>query len=122
VAGFYHDVMDFLGVSTRQNTLVYSSKDKQGNRQFSDQVPPAVNVQPYKVLSIDPNTNIVPAIEPTTVTTDQETRQDPENDGITALTPYTQPHKIKELISNAKNIEQTLKNRKAKLDKQLEEQ
>ena len=108
-----------LGFSANSKITVYSTRDKTGLVEFSDSVP--MEDANAKSIIIDTNTNLVPAvpINNKVPVKEEKLAKDSITD-ISPLTPYTEPGKIKQLVNDAKNIEEVLNNRKTDLDQQLE--
>jgi len=114
----YNSVKTFMGSNGDKKTTVYSSRDETGVIEFSDSR--TSDGSNTKTITIDNNTNLVPAVPLNKkVPVNNENSAKDSIADISPMTPYTDPGKIKQLLNDAKNIEETLNNRKSNLDQQL---
>ena len=114
---YYDTAISKLGLKGTSKTVIYSSVDDKGHRQYSDMSPSDNN--DTRVLTIDPNANVVPAV-PTKPTDISGTKPTNSATTVSPLTPYTNPKQIVQLVEDAKNIEQNLQDRKSAMDKQID--
>jgi len=112
------NVKTLLGRNANQKTTVYSSRDETGGIVFSDSMP--TDDSHTKSIIIDSNANLIPAVPLNKkVPVKKENSANDDFADISPATPYTDPGKIKQLINDAKIIEDSLNERKTKTDKQL---
>lgn len=99
-------------VTPSQPVTVYKWRDDQGQWHFSN-TPPADHA--YETQSVQA-VNILPAVEA------PEAKAPPpagDTGGIHPLTPITNPGKVKQLVDDARQIEQRLQDRTEQMDNQL---
>jgi len=110
-----------LGLDANSMTTVYSSRDENGVIEFSDNAP--MDNPNATSIKIDSNVNLMPATLPRNNKAAATKTLSAEDSltGITPTTPYTEPQKIIKLLNDANNLQGVLNDRKAKLDRHLDE-
>jgi len=118
VSSQFDHVKTLLGSNVDQKTTVYSTRDETGVIEFSDSLP--TDNTNTKSITIDSNANLIPAVPVNKKMSvkNEHSAKDSFAD-ISPITPYTDPGKIKQLLNDTKNIQDSLNNRKTNLDKQL---
>lgn len=111
-----------LADSRKKTTKVYKWQDKDGAWHFSNQPPPkgvASKVVTYRSdsnLTQAPKAPAEPA--PTGPAAQPATTTPPPADSNLPLLPITDPERVKQLIDDAKNVQQLLDNRQQQIEQQ----
>lgn len=97
-------------------TTVYKWKDREGNWQFSNQPPPEDVASSVTVYHTD--TNVTQAQKPPPLPSEESTT--PTNNAVPAtpapLLPYTNPERVKQLMDDAKNVQNIMDQRQQAIE------
>ncbi len=106
---------------SENETTVYKWQDDSGEWHFSNQPPPAGVDSSVKTYRSDINITQAPPppppIENTTEEPDKKTADIPQT--ASPLLPITDPERVKQLIDDAKNVQDLVNNRQQTLDAQI---
>jgi len=109
-----------IATSPKHTTKVYKWRDKEGAWHFSNQPPPEGVAS--SVITYRSDTNITQApkapAEPTPTTPASKPAATPPADSNVPLLPITDPERVKQLIDDAKNVQQLLDNRQQQMEQQ----
>jgi hypothetical protein len=95
-------------------TTVYKWQDAEGNWQFSNTPPPPGVAS--STTTYNPDTNVTKAVKPEPPPAEPAAATTESSPSITPLTPYTDPQSVKQLIEDAKNVQQLMDQRQQVLD------
>lgn len=98
-----------------ETTTVYKRLNADGEPEFTDQPSADGESTVYR-----PDINIIPAL-PQQDKPPAPKKPEQTDTKLSPLTPYTNPGKVLDLINDAKNIENTLEERRKKMDQQLKD-
>jgi len=106
--------------SDDKQTIVYKWQDNAGEWHFSNQPPPKNIASSVKTYRSDINITQTPSLPP--VETKQPTSAKPRDIPTSAapLLPITDPERVKQLIDDAKNVQNLVNNRQMTLNKNIE--
>lgn len=99
-------------------TTIYKIQNPDGSWTYTNQTPSTSDRASKKTY--DPNTNVIAAGKPTTPKPATAANSQPDSN-INALTPYSNPGQVLELIENAKNVQQKLNERNLQMNQQIEQ-
>ena len=103
-------------------TTVYKWRDNSGEWHFSNQPPPAGVASSVKTYRSDINITQTPPppppVENATEEPDKKTADIPQT--ASPLLPITDPKRVKQLIDDAKNVQDLVNNRQKALDAQID--
>ncbi len=105
----------------KSETTVYKWQDMAGDWHFSNQPPPAGVASSVKTYRSDVNITQAPPPLPAVgkkPEVPEKTRAIPKNPA--PLLPITDPERVKQLIEDAKNVQNLVNDRQKTLDKQIE--
>jgi len=110
-----------LPIINENETTIYKWQDDSGEWHFSNQPPPAGVASSVKIYRSDVNITRTPPPTPEESSPgqpDKKTADIPET--TVPLLPITDPERVKQLIEDAKNVQDLVRNRQKALDAQIE--
>ncbi len=103
---------DSHGEDKNDTTVVYKWRDAEGNWQFGDTPPAESDFETTNIQGVQSMQMYIPTAKKVI---EKETEGETSK-GITPLTPFTEPEKVKELMDKARGIEQLMEDRKQAID------